>query len=176
MKPQSNNRRSIRLKEFDYSNPNWYYVTICTNERINYFGKIVNSKIILSDIGNKAKEFWEQIPEHFDYIELDSFIIMPNHIHGIIIINSRNVQLNIPTKRKDNYFSKISSQKGALGIVIRTYKAMVKKWSNETIYTKFKWQRNYFEHIIRNENDLFNTRRYIALNPFKWEIDKYYSK
>ncbi|MFA5804416.1 MAG: hypothetical protein WC879_07210 [Melioribacteraceae bacterium] len=78
---------STRLKEWDYSNPWWYYVTINTKNHISYFCKVNNGKVDLIEIGNCAKKLWEEIPNHFQNIELDYFVIMPNHIHGIIIIN-----------------------------------------------------------------------------------------
>lgn len=188
--PTSHHRKSIRLKEYDYRNANWYYITICTGNRINWFGKIEGSKIVLSEVGKKAKEYWEEIPAHFKYCDLDYYVIMPNHIHGNIIINDhkiietrRGVQLNAPTieifgklntQAKKIYFSKISPQKGHLGIVIRTFKAAVKKYCNQIGLDDFSWQRNYYEHIIRNELDLYNIRKYIELNPLKWELDEYY--
>jgi putative transposase len=179
--PRHHHRKSIRLKEYDYANPNWYYITICTDDKINLFGKVIKSKMILSEIGKKTREFWENIPAHFKNCELDYYVVMPNHIHGIIIINDcRGVQsawrrdgLNTPTK--DNYFSKISPTKGNLGIIVRTFKGAVKKWCNENGYKHFKWQKNYYEHIIRNEKDLFHIRSYIELNPLKWELDEYYN-
>ncbi|MFO7448215.1 MAG: transposase [Ignavibacteriaceae bacterium] len=169
-----NTRRSIRLKHYDYTNPNWYYVTICVDDRKQWLGKVTNSKVLLSRIGDIAKEYWENIPYHFKQIELDYFVIMPNHIHGIIIINEcRDVQSNIPANK--NYFSKISPPKGHLGVIVRTFKAAVKKWCNENGYVKFKWQRNYYEHIIRNEEDLYHIRQYIELNPLRWELDDYFT-
>ncbi|NWF89195.1 MAG: transposase [Ignavibacteriaceae bacterium] len=190
--PKIHYRKSIRLKEYDYRNANWYYITICTGNRINWFGKIKESKIVLSQVGKKVKEYWEQIPMHFNYCDLDYYVIMPNHLHGIIIINNhkivetrRAVQLNTPTDNhqiklitpaKNIYFSKISPQKGHLGIIIRTFKSAVKKYCNQIGLNKFNWQRNYYEHIIHNESDLYNIRKYTELNPLKWELDEYYQK
>jgi REP element-mobilizing transposase RayT len=177
--PKQHHRRSIRLKEFDYTNPNWYYVTICAENKECLFGSVERSKVLLSDIGKTAEEFWRNVPDHFKYCDLDDYVIMPNHIHGIIIINEcrgiininecRGVQLNA---RTDNIFSQISPSRGSLGVIIRTFKGAVKKWCNENGFQNFKWQRNYYEHIIRNEQDLYRIRKYIELNPIKWELDK----
>ena len=179
--PEYHSRKSIRLKEYDYTIPNWYFITICTRNKINWFGKIINSKMVLSEIGMKVKEFWEQIPMHFNYCELDSYVVMPNHFHGNLIVNDhkiietgRGVQLNAPTK--DIYFSKLSPQKGSLGIIVRTFKGAVKRYCNQIGLNNFNWQRNYYEHIIRNETDLYNIRKYIELNPLKWDLDEYYKK
>jgi putative transposase len=101
------NRRSIRLKEYDYASPGWYFVTICTHQQNCLFGDIQNGKMVFSPIGKIAQEFWLEIPSHFKNIELDEFVIMPNHIHGVIIINDngwdngkcRGVRSNAPTPR-----------------------------------------------------------------------------
>jgi REP element-mobilizing transposase RayT len=85
--PQRSNRKSIRLKEYDYSFPGWYYVTICTKDFIPWFGKVKNGKAVYSELGNIAVKYFEKIPEHFKNTEIDEHIIMPNHVHGIIIIN-----------------------------------------------------------------------------------------
>ncbi len=189
--PKYHHRKSIRLKEYNYRNSNWYFITICTQNKINWFGKIVKSKMILSEIGSKVIECWEQIPMHFSFCELDYYVVMPNHFHGNLIINEHKiiepyggVQLNAPTDRdgdtnapaKNPCFSKISPQKGSLGIIIRTFKGAVKRHCNQNGLNNFNWQRNYYEHIIRNETDLFHIRRYIELNPLKWELDEYYKK
>ena len=113
---------------------------------------------------------------------------MPNHFHGILIVNhhkviesSRSVLRkesvgNLNASIKSIYFSKISPEKGSLGIIIRTFKGAVTKYCNQNGMKNFEWQRNYYEHIIRNETDLFYIRKYIEQNPLKWELDEYYRK
>jgi REP element-mobilizing transposase RayT len=98
---------------------------------------------------------------------------MPNHLHGLIILNNqgRGIQLNAPTI-KSNIFTKISPKSNSLSTIIRTFKAAVKTWCNNDKYSDFRWQQNYYEHIIRNFQDVENTRKYIFNNPLKWEIDK----
>lgn len=170
MKEKEKARKSVRLKDYDYSTPWWYYVTICTYSHRNYFGKVINGKMILSEIGNVAKACWEDIPKHHNIVELDYYVIMPNHIHGIIIINEhdRDVQLNIPTS---NYFSKISPKKNSLSVIIRTYKAAVSTRLKK-LNINFRWQSSYYDRIVRNERELFEIRKYIEQNPLKWEIEK----
>lgn len=85
--PRRSNRKSIRLKEYDYSLPGWYYVTICTKDFIPWFGKVKNGKVDYNELGNIAVKFFEEIPKHFKNTEIDEFIVMPNHVHGIIITN-----------------------------------------------------------------------------------------
>jgi REP-associated tyrosine transposase len=172
-------RKTVRLKGYDYRNPNWYYITICTYDKKSFLGKVKDGKVILSGIGKVAIHHWKKIPEHFEYVKLDYFIITPNHIHGIIILNGDDVrgdvQLNMPTNTNKNYYSRISPLKQSLSVVIRTYKGSVKKWCNESGCSEFKWQSSFYEHIIRNEADLRRIRNYIKYNPLKWYDDDYYS-
>ncbi len=181
------NRRTIRLIEYDYSTPWWYYVTICTHERKNLFGKIIGGKIILNECGKIVEEEWLRTKEIRNNIDLDYYIIMPNHFHGNIIINSRG-ELNSPQEvnlsQKENggriqyapTNDKFRSPSHNLGAIIRGFKAVVTKRINEKQGTSKQkiWQRNYYEHIIRNDLDLQNIRKYIELNPLKWELDEYF--
>jgi REP element-mobilizing transposase RayT len=177
------NRRSIRLKHYNYRSHGYYFVTICTHEKICYFGNIQNQKVILSNLGIIAEKFWLEIPQHFNFVEIDRFVIMPNHIHGIVIINNTVEDLHAkPLENKnysgtDNYnedhlsriMSNISPKKGSLSSVIRSYKSAVTRWSKLNNYDSFKWQSRFYEHIIRDENSLNNIREYIINNPMKWE-------
>lgn len=182
-------RRSIRLKEYDYTSPGWYYVTICTHQQTCLFGDINNGRIVLSSIGKMAQEYWLQIPNHFKFVELDEFVIMPNHIHGIIIINDRpgnggdnngngrGVRSNAPANANinpQNRFSEISPKSGTLGVIVRSYKSSVTRWCRKNKNDHFKWQRNFYEHIMRNERELYQIRKYIRSNPLKWQLDSEY--
>jgi REP element-mobilizing transposase RayT len=169
---------SIRLKDFDYSSNNAYFVTICTRNKHKYFGSIIKeeNKIKLTAIGKKASEFWQEIPEHFDNALLDEFIIMPNHVHGIIIIN--NTLKSVETchgmsqnenKSPRNAFSK--PVKKSLSMIINHYKGSVKRYCNKN-KINFEWQSRFYERIIRNENEIDKIREYIYYNPIKWEFDK----
>lgn len=170
---QKRQRKSIRLNEYDYSFPNWYYITICTYEKRNLFGKINNGKMILNKLGNVVKEEWMRTKEIRKYVDLDYYVIMPNHLHGIIIIeqsigNGRG-ELNSPVKNESGrirYAPTNNKFKSSVTKRLREFSGN----SNLKI-----WQRNYYEHIIRNELDLQNIRKYISLNPIKWEIDEYFN-
>ncbi len=180
-------RRSIRLKEFDYSTPWWYYITICTDDRKNIFGNIIDGKMVLNDFGKLVEEEWLRTKEIRNNVDLDYYVIMPNHLHGNIIINSRG-ELNSPKELNStsNHESgrmryaptndNLKSPSQTLGAIIRGFKSKVAKRIREfTGDPELKiWQRNYYEHIIRNELDLRNIRNYIELNPLKWELDEYY--
>mgnify|MGYP000029442385 CR=1 FL=1 len=162
---------SARLQNWDYSAPWWYYVTINTKDHIEYFGKVINEKIILNDLGKIADSYWKEIPKHFNNVELDYYVIMPNHIHGIIIINS-NVETchGMSLQQNENKFSK--PIKNSLSMIINHFKGSLKRWANKNGFTHFKWQARFYDRIIRNENELFNIRRYIEQNPLKWDIEK----
>jgi len=172
--PKYQHRSSIRLRKYDYTEPNWYYITICTHDRENIFGKIQRSKMILNEFGKIVDEEWLKTKEIRKNIDLDYYVIMPNHFHGIIIIESRDTARCVPTN-ENRAFGQI--QPGSLGAIVRSFKSAVTKRINEIREKPGSsvWQRNYYEHILRNEMDLYFTRRYIELNPLKWEIDKYYN-
>ncbi len=168
-------RKSIRLKEYDYSEPNWYYVTICTYDRGNLFGRIKNGAMILNNYGKIVNEEWLRTKELRKNIDLDYFVIMPNHFHGILIIEGRDTARCVPTKVMENRkFGEIP--RGSLSAIIRSFKSAVSKRINSlrNLPAKEVWQKGFYEHIIRNENDLFNIRKYIELNSLQWDIDEYY--
>ena len=167
------NTKSNRLKEYDYSQPAWYFVTICTKDKAHHFGKICNAKPKLSPIGEITQTTWFEIPNHFPNVEIDEFTIMPNHVHGIIIINERRATACCGST-KEPEFGKII--KGSLGVIVRSFKSAVTKRVNEMNEEKRPsiWQSNYYDNIIRNERDLDRIRKYIKQNPRKWELDEYY--
>jgi len=138
--PDIHHRRSIRLKEYDYSQAGLYFITICTQNRECLFGDVKNGMVELSHIGKIAHNIWYEIPQHFGHVELDEFVLMPNHLHGII--------------------------------VIRFYKARTTRLVRDKGFNYFVWQRNYYEHIIRNEDELNKIREYIQNNLLKWHLDR----
>lgn len=157
---------TIRHKEWDYSSPWWYFVTINTKGHINMFGDIVNENMVLNNLGNVVDKYWKDIPVHFSNVELDYHVIMPNHIHGIIIMN--------PVETLDRASLRIEQPKKqtTLGIVINQFKSSFKRWCNNNGYKYFKWQSRYYDRIIRNEKELYNIRRYIEQNPVRWYLEK----
>jgi len=180
---------SIRLINWDYRSNADYFVTICTKDKKCFFGEIemhANTKqktMKLSKIGKFAHEFWMEIPDHFPFVQLDAFVVMPNHIHGIITINQpRDVACNISSGNiisddipsgKNEKMAKISPKKGSLSSVIRSYKSAVTKQVRQ-IDTNFSWQSLYHDHIIRNPFALNRIRNYINNNPDNWDIDSQY--
>jgi len=149
--PEYHHRRSIRLIGYDYSQAGLYFITICCHGRECWFGEIKNGVMILNDAGNIANECWSDIPTHFPNVVLHEFIIMPNHIHGVI-------ELKEPSK--------------TIGSIVRGFKIGVTKWMRQNTNVFNVWQRNYWEHIIRNENEYNRIAQYILSNPQNWEHDQ----
>ena len=167
--PEKHRRRTIRLQDYDYSQAGAYFITVCTKNRERLFGDVVGETMNLSVVGKMAKMFFEAIPSHFQSVALDEFIVMPNHLHGIIIIQNVGVQ-NFEPLQKQNIFQHIIPK--SLGSIIRTYKSAVTHWCRNNGYGNFVWQRNYHEHIIRKEEALNCIREYIMTNPLSWDLDK----
>ncbi len=154
-------RRSIRLKNFDYSSPGAYFVTICAYNRQKLFGDILDGQMILNEPGEYAKSCWLAIPEHYPDIKLDGWVVMPDHIHGIIWIMKSGDNFQI-----QNRFQHIIPH--SIGCIVRGFKIGVTKWYRERVPGMVVWQRNYYEHIIRSEGELMRIRKYIANNPRDW--------
>lgn len=166
-----NNRHSIRLKNYDYSSNGAYFVTICTHEREYLFGDIVNGKMKTNNLGNLVVSIWESLPNRFPVI-IDTYQIMPNHFHGIIVIVGAGLvpalELGAPVTNRAPARGAPTPKQPTLGNIIGAFKSLS---TNTRAQCKF-WQRNYYEHIIRNETELFKIREYITLNPLMWERDR----
>ncbi len=150
--PQQHHRRSIRLQGWDYATPGAYSVTICTDGKVHLFGNIIEGKMIQSDTGRMVESMWLALPEHYPGVRLDAFVVMPNHVHGILLLSAEGRAWGpAPT----------------LGDVVGRFKSLTTR-----LYARGKlWQRSYYEHIIRNDEDLNHTRRYIAENVLRWPTD-----
>ncbi len=157
-------RKPNRLREYDYSASGWYFVTICTQKHIPFFGKVENGKMKLNRYGKIVRNYWKKIENLHSDIQLDYFIIMPNHIHGIIIINSVG-DANFASPTNDRTKMKLSK-------IIQQFKRAVTIDFRKNGNSNFKWQRSFYDRIIRNEDELFKIRKYVRENPLSWEIDK----
>lgn len=165
---------STRLYGYDYGQNGAYFITICTKNRIHYFGKVSNGEIQLSAIGKFAFECWEAIPQHFPFVELGEFVVMPDHVHGIIIINNIiKGEFQIPFNEinqpfyQSTYKNKFGPQSKNIASIIRGFKMGVTK-SVRQINPEFKWQDRFHDHIIRDEQAFENIQNYIINNPLKW--------
>lgn len=167
-------RRSIRLPGYDYAGAGWYFVTICTHGRECLFGEIVNGVMVLNDLGEIVHDEWNQTSMIRPTIELGEFVVMPNHFHGIIVIHESvgaygntpvGAYINTPL-RPDNPTAFRSPSK-TIGAVVRGFKSAATKHINIWRNTPGApvWQRNYYEHIIRNEKSYLNITQYISDNP-----------
>ncbi|HHD92174.1 MAG TPA: transposase [Candidatus Portnoybacteria bacterium] len=200
-------RKSVRLSEYDYSSSGWYFITICTQNHYELFGKIVDSKMILNEYGKIVEKVLLKLPQRYKNVELDEYVIMPNHFHGIIVINNDDDTDSVgaglvPAREMGDYCETgdhkdlscdhkgrpytardNENNKPTIGNITGAFKSIttneyirgvkIKKW---TPFNYRIWQRNYYEHIIRNEKSLNKIRQYIIDNPPKWEIDKYNPK
>lgn len=166
-------KNTYRLETHQYLGNGYYFITILTKNRINYFGKIQNNEMILNRSGIIAREDWKEIPRHFKNVYLDEFVVMPNHLHGILIIkNHENLISGKKTfDKNENYFSKISPHSGSISTIIRSFKSAVPKMIHE-FNRNFKWQYSFNDKIIRNKYMLQNIRNYIRDNPLKYKKDK----
>ena len=160
-------RRSIRLKDYDYSQAGAYFITICTHNKECIFGKVVNGEMVLNKCGKVVQEELDRSAKIRREIELDTFVVMPNHIHGIVVIVESNVGA---TGRSP--LPKEPTPK-SVGAMMAGFKSAVTRQINELRDTPYApvWQRNYYEHVIRNEKDLNEIREYIVNNPLKWDLD-----
>jgi len=165
------NRRSIRLRGYDYTQSGAYFVTICTQNRECLFGDIVNGKMVLNEYGKIVVAEWKKTAEIRDEIELDEWVVMPNHFHGIVVVTGRGTACRAPTIER---FGKPVA--GSLPTIVRSFKSAGTKCINtiRNMPGAKLWQRNYYEHVIRNENELNRIQQYIINNPDKWESDRNY--
>ena len=173
--PNKHHRRSIRLQGYDYSHAGSYYVTIVTYQRDCLFGEIVNEEMILNKFGKIADECWRAIPDHFPNVELGAHVIMPNHAHGIIVIRDDELMSNVGATQWVAPTTADNHPKGpkpkSLGAIIGSYKSAVSYRIHKEHNATGIWQRNYYEHIIRDEKDLQNKTDYIEANPSLWDED-----
>jgi putative transposase len=185
---------STRLKHWDYGWNASYFVTICTQNRICYFGNVVDGDMVLNDIGLIARDCWMAIPEHFPFVKLGNHVVMPNHVHGIVVIdkpddgrndeydghNVSNVS-NVPNVETQNFASlrydsstknQFGPQSKNLASIIRGFKIGVTK-NARLINPEFAWQSRYHDHIIRDDESFHRISEYIINNPLNWTEDQF---
>ena len=208
--PRKHHRRSIRLKGYDYTAPGAYFVTICTHDHVCTFGEVVEGDMRLNAYGRVVDTYWSRIPRHFPHVTLDAWVVMPNHIHGIIVITDapspvdkrgrricrgEAILESTPVMRHDlepqpssnstgytGIASPLQSQptrphgvpSGSLGAIVGNFKSITNRRINRMRHTPGGrvWQRNYWDHIIRNDRAYQRIRQYIENNPALWEEDQ----
>ena len=154
-------RRNNRLLNYDYSQNGWYFATICTAGRKNYFGAIVGDKMVINEYGKIVENQWLWLRKHYKHIKLDEYVVMPNHLHGILVIERRDRSRPVPTER-------IKSLSGLIG----AFKTTSSKLIHGRGLNDFAWQRSFYDHIIRTEKSLHEIRKYIKYNPLQWAVDR----
>lgn len=190
--PQKHHRRSIRLKDYDYSQPGAYFVTICAHDRELLFGNIHHDIMHLNRMGLAVRKTWLDLPYHYPHVVLDAFVIMPNHVHGIIVlteddgggsvpgdvstleqIEAGHVPAANPLETRPYNLAKLAKPRHALPEIVRAFKTFSAQRVNALRRTSGipVWQRNYYEHIVRNHDEWELIRAYIENNPFEWDHD-----
>ena len=180
-------RKNPRLENYDYSTPGAYFVTVCAEGRIRLFGGVENGIVRLSPFGALVETCWREIPKHFPKIVLDQFVIMPNHLHGIIFILDKPARPDVSAPGPLNVgaplVGALSNGAGTrpaptLGEIMGAFKSRTTNLYIEGVrkgnfppFKKHIWQRSYYDRVVRNEKDLLETRRYIMDNPPKWDMD-----
>ncbi len=171
-------RRSIRLAGYDYTSEGGYFVTIVTHGRLCLFGEVINGEMHVNDFGRIVHEEWFNTAKLRPNVELleDEFVVMPNHIHGIIWIEDVTGRCSLKDNSPVGAYSHtpLRSPSHTIGAIIRGYKGAVTTKKNTIRNSKGSsiWQRNYYDHIICSEKDYENIVNYIDSNPLQWELDK----
>jgi len=157
-------RKPIRLRNYDYSHSGYYFVTICTQHRKECFGDIREARMEPNGYGEIVNQCWYDLPRQYPNCLLDSFVIMPNHVHGIIVIDNENAV--------GNGFKPFPTH--GLSEIIRGFKTFSSRRINEKILgnIRFCWQKSFYDHIVRSEKSLGLIREYIQNNPLKWDSDR----
>ena len=170
--PTNPRRRSLRLTGYDYAQAGAYFVTICTRDRVCLFGEVVEGSMRLNAAGELATKLWSDIPTRFPETDLDLFIVMPNHVHGITVLPERLVGAPLVGARSQK------TAVPAVGTIVGAFKSIFAlkyirgvKENDWQPFHRSVWQRNYYEHVIRDEADLGRVRRYIDENPLRWDFD-----
>jgi REP element-mobilizing transposase RayT len=159
-------KNSLRLRGYDYSQGGGYFITVCTDGREHLFGEIHDVKMIENQNGQIVGACWNDLPNHYPNVELDEFVVMPNHVHGIIFIIENDVGAR--------HASPLQAKRYDLGDIVGSWKSAVTKQINELRGTQGAsiWQRSFHDHIIRDEKSLNRIREYIITNPERWEYDQ----
>ena len=160
-------RRNIRMAGYDYTQPSGYFVTICSFNKRHIFGEIHDGAMVPSPLGRHIEAVWRQLPQTISVLQLDLYVVMPNHFHAVLFILPRNYT---PQPTAEQWVG--GTAPASLGSVVQHFKSRVTRLWRETEGPTEVWQRNYYEHAIRDESDLMDIREYIANNPLQWSFDR----
>lgn len=172
--PETHHRRSVRLKGYDYTQAGAYFLTIVTQGRECLFGEVVDGNLVLSEWGKTVQGCWDAIPGHFPNAQLDTFVVIPNHVHGIIVIAGVTGRATHASPLPWTASPPRGPESQSLGAIVGSFKSAVTKSINNLRGTAGTpvWQRDYHEHIIRDESTLHRIREYVVNNPLQWAVDR----
>ncbi len=177
------NRKLNRLKDHDYSTPGYYFVTICTKGRVEWFGEIKDGAMALNECGKIVCQCWNDLPNHYQNVALDKFVVMPNHCHGVVVIKNIPVGNGLKPFPTEGDLKPFPTKNHGLSEIMRGFKTFssrrintvgngLKPFPTAAGPHKFQWQKSFYDHIIRNEIDLNRIREYIVRNPLQWPNDR----
>ncbi|XGV96356.1 MAG: transposase [Leptolyngbya sp. BL-A-14] len=182
--PDKHHRRSIRLPGYDYSSSGAYFITICTHQRACLFGAVVDGEMQLNECGQIVRSYWLKLPNHHSHLHLDKFVIMPNHVHGILVLTDNPVGAGFDVKATSHSNQSLAKpaptnasahmKRHGIPEIIRGFTTFSARCINQ--HRKMigvpVWPRNYYEHIVRNDESLRRLRQYIHNNPLSWQEDQ----
>ncbi len=169
--PTKHHRHSIRLRGYDYALSGAYFITIVSKNRECILGEIVNGEMHLNDFGSIVQSCWDDLPRHYPHVMLDAFAVMPNHAHGIVVLHGDGF---VGAGLRPAPTAATIAKRHPLPEIVRAFKSFAARRINELCDTTGTsvWQRNYYEHIVRDEDELNRIRYYIETNPVRWELDR----
>jgi REP element-mobilizing transposase RayT len=178
-KAQQHRRRSIRLKGYDYSQPGAYFVTVCVYLRSCLLGEVLEGEMRLNKSGHIVEACWNDLPDHYAHVQLDAFVIMPNHVHGVIVLthDGGTDRVNVGAGFKPAPTGpQGTAKRHGLPEIVRAFKTFSSRRINEwrRMPGAPVWQRNYYEHVIRGDAELNGIREYVHSNPARWLEDRYH--
>ncbi len=166
-------KNSLRLKGYDYSNEGMYFVTCVTHNRVNYFGEIRDSEVIMSEIGTIVLDEWLKSEKIRDELILGEFVIMPDHFHALVLIDNQVRAHSHAPQPGDTYKNKFGPQSKNLSALIRSFKASCTARIRKHVNTKFAWQRGYYDRVVRDQNELEHIEDYILNNPLNYTLSDF---
>ena len=172
-----------RLPGYDYTQEGAYFITICTKNKVCAFGQVVHGEMKLSPVGEMAKQFWSELPMKWKNVILDQSVIMPDHMHGIIILNSQDLGGDLSGTLSGNAPRRVPTEtqpptgiqpliKNSISSIVNHFKGNVKRWCNKNGFGHFEWQSRFHDRIIRDAKEFFCIQEYIRNNPAKWSRNK----
>ena len=171
--PSIHHRRSIRLKDYDYAQPGAYFLTLVAWKRASLFGEIANGQIRLLPAGEAAQACLQRLPDHFE-VRIDAWVVMPNHLHAVVVLISPRTGDERKPDQGPKLPTRMGSQPGSLSAVVQNFKSVSTRKINALRRSPGipVWQRNFFEHVVRNDTEWQNIRQYILGNPARWGEDR----